>query len=382
MGDSEDPKPKRVPTWQRSESSPSEKDTAKEAEESAMPDERRRTLLEDAAKFLDDEDIRDAPTERKKVFLGSKGMTENQIQDLLEQQEQDRLTPEAEVMEDYGIEKEDLERPNSTSASNADSEPPSSTTNVKVTTSKAISTDQREPASSTPPTKDVPPIITYPEFLLHSHKPPPLITARRLLTTLYVASGTAATVYGTNKYIVEPMIESLTSARHSLAETASNNIDTLNAKLESAVSRIPDYINDANEEDKSDVESIDSDPSRFFSRSAATQTSPDCSHSLSSTSSEDLTATEPNKNHINNVLAIHSKLTDLKPKEDTSPVKDSIHDLRKFLDNLPDTNATSQNGKLWEKTTSDECGRLKAEIRGVKGVLLSARNFPSSVSVR
>ena len=379
MGDSGGPKSKSIPPWQAKGSSESQNANTREAsnpEEDQARDE-RRPLLDNAARFLEEEEIRNAPVERKRFFLGSKGLTEDEIQDLLEDQgqDQDHLTPEAEVMEDYGIEKEELRRQTAPSKSVREY------SDTREMNQEAAPTHlhERAPAS---PAKIVPPIITYPEFLLHSQKPPPLITVHRLLTTFYIASGAAAMAYGTSKYIVEPMIESLNSARHSLADTASNNISTLNSKLESAVSKTPDVLVDPRENDDSDIESIDSDPSHFFTRSAATQTSPRRSRSTSTVSSEAPTSISSIQSHENGILRINHRLAELQSTVTASPVQDSINELRKVLDNLPNTDFLQKPGKPWEKPKSDEYANLKAEIRSVKGVLLSARNFPSSVSVR
>ena len=378
MSDSEGSKSKRIPSWQLEKPPESPENTPPQISgERSGNDEARQSLLKSAAKFLEDKDIRDAPVERKKSFLDSKGLTEDEIQSLLQNYDQEQHTPEAEVMEDYGIEKEIQQLQAST---------PNRIREPAVPADQTIETSSSSPSASekdeTLSTKATPPIITYPEFLLHSQKPPPLITARRLMITLYVASGVAATVYGTSKYLVEPMIESLTSARHSLAETVARNLQNLNLQLENAVSKSPEALVNHHEEPGSDSESIDSDPSRFFNRSAGTQTSPQRSRSPSSTMSDSSTPSISSHSHESTLLAIQSKLSGLQSAETVNPVKDSISDLQRFLDDLPQSHAKQGTGKLWEKAKPDEYGKLKAEIRGVKGVLLSARNFPSSASVR
>lgn len=368
MGGSYGPKPKTIPSWQREDTAPL---VSPEDKTSRIPDKNaasnpREPLLEQATKFLENEDIRNTSIERKSSFLELKGLTEDEIADLVhEEQEEIEHAPEAEVMEDYGIDKEEV------------SQTQSARRLRDVSAPESPSTLSDEAPSSR---KDVPPIITYPEFLIHSQKPPPLITARRLFTALYVATGAAATVYGTSKYIVEPMVESLTTARHSLFETATSNLDTLNSKLESAVSKIPQLSTQPGD-DISDVVSNTSDAARFYNRSAATQTSPRLSRSTSSTSMEDLEAASACQTQENTVTEIFKGLKDIQPTDAKSPINTSIRDLRQYLDELPRMN-TSQNGKLWEKSKPDEYAKLKAEIRGVKGVLLSARNFPSSAVVR
>lgn len=374
MGNPEGPKPKAIPSWRLNDtatSGPSQESISESSGKTATPNP-REPLLKQATKFLENEDIQESPIERKRIFLESKGLTEHEILDLLQEgQEEVEHGPEAEVMEDYGIDREEISHLQSTkTTSNAAGQEPPST----------LREDSPQPSTDLlRPTRDVPPIITYPEFLIHSKKAAPLITARSLLTVLYVASGAAATIYGSSKYIVEPMIESLTAARHSLFETASGDLDTLNSKLESAVSKIPAGSHQP-DEDGSDGESVNSDPARFFNRSTATQTSPHLSRSTSSISSE-VVQLAPSQLQENSVKEIYNRLTDIQSMDTASLVKISISDLRKYLDGLPRVDAI-QNGKLWEKPKSDEYTKLKAEIRGVKGVLLSARNFPSSAAVR
>lgn len=374
MGDSEGPKAKGIPSWQRQESSnpPKQLDNtppSKEPAEQETP-EPRASLTEQASKFLEDESIRDAPIERKKLFLESKGLKKTEIDDMLEIQH----TPEAAVMEDYGIEHEEASQSTPPTTSQQPSPPPPP--------------QERPPAA---PSNDQPPIITYPEFLLHAQKPAPLITANRLLTSLYIATGTFATVYGTSKYIVEPMLESMTSARHALLSSAGANIDALNAKLSSAVSKIPETRLRSEEEeedgkgDGSDAESVSADGARFFHRSAGTQTTPRLSRSNSAGSSEAVDkALSLAQDQTGALVGIHSKLSDLLPKEggSTDPLGDSVSELRAYLEKLPHANSPHLGGNARKRGEVDAVANVKAEIRGVKGVLLSARNFPSGVRAR
>lgn len=367
MSDSEGPKSKSIPSWQRQEPSTSPKqpdnnNTPPQEPPEHEPSEPRASLIENASKFLEDDSIRDAPIERKKSFLESKGLSESEIDDLLPIQH----TPEAAVMEDYGIDRQETSQPTHPTAPQNPS---------------ASNPPQQSPPAA--PSKENPPIITYPEFLLHAQKPSPLITANRLLTSLYIASGAAATIYGTSKYVVEPMVSSLTSARHSLFQGAVADIDALNEKLESAVSKIPE-IPLCSKEDESDIESLSSDGARFFNRSAGTQTSPRLSRSQSSTSTEPDEAFSSTQEHTSALLGIHSQLSDLLPTDGelTNPLDDSVGELRAYLEKLPHANSMYLGGKTGKKGETDAVANMKAEIRGVKGVLLSARNFPSGVAAR
>lgn len=381
MSDSQGPKPKNIPSWQRGEpsNSPEKSDSTPTQEQAEQQSpESRASLIEKASKFLEDDSIRDAPIERKKLYLESKGLIETEIDDLLEIQH----TPEAAVMEDYGIAREEASQATPPTAPQTPSTP---------------SVPQDRPPAAPP--KDNPPIITYPEFLLHAQKPAPLITANRLVASLYIASGAAATIYGTSKYIMEPMAETLTSARHSLIASAGANIDALNSKLESAVSKIPEKVpprsqEEVEEEDSDTDSTTPDDGARFFNRSAGTQTSPrrlsrsnSMTTSSSSSASEPDEAQSPTQDHTSALLGIHSKLSDLLlPTDDGAPkdpLGDSIRELRAYLDKLPYANSTHAGGKAGKKGAAmDAVANVKAEIRAVKGVLLSARNFPSGVAAR
>lgn len=234
----------------------------------------------------------------------------------------------------------------------------------------------------------MPPIITYPEFLLHTQKPPPLITINRLLTSLYVISGAAATVYGASNYIANPMIESLTSARHSFFETVSSNLEALAKKLEQFVSIDPNTSGSgANHLQISDNSSVYSDSPELFYRSTATQTSPDLIRSLSSTSSQASNLVSPLADQHLRLQTLHTQLADLLASNETQ--KDSaqlmklhVNNFQGYLDSLAYSNLMGQPSLPGESSKEDAVSKVKAEIRGVKGALLSARNFPSGVGTR
>lgn len=419
MSDSEGPKAKGRPSWQQQEPSslPEHPDNtpANEQTEQAQQSEPRASLIENASAFLKDESIRDAPIARKKLFLESKGLTESEIDNLLEiqQQQQQQPPPEAAAIEDdYGTERQEPSQ-------SIIIPPPTSPSPNAQTPSTSEQQEEEEEEEEAPTTPQQPPIITYPEFLLHAQQkktPAPLITATRLLTTLYVASGAAATVYGTSNYIVEPMLSSLTAARHSLLDVASAHLETLNSDLESAVSKVPEKARIISSEKKGGNEDEDGDSdtdtdtgslrssdggggggggARFFQRSAGTQTSPRLLLSRSSDSSSVSVVDEageqqissPAQGHANALSGIQSKLSDLLPPTEArnNPLRDSVYELRAYLQRLPHADSLShvvvgkQRGGRKGEGAVDAVASVKAEILGVKGVLLSARNFPSAV---
>lgn len=231
----------------------------------------------------------------------------------------------------------------------------------------------------------IPPIITYPEFLLRTRKPPPLVTVGNLLTSLYIISGVTATAYGTSNFIVKPMIESLDEARHSLFNTANANLKTLVEKLEQVVSSIPSSTNLSKsllrDDDDDDDDTSNSEPTEWFQRSAATQTCPTLSRSTSSIAPEEATSESLIQKQQLRLQMLHVSLSDVlhdhKYRLDTSSKVS-----KQYVENLQDYLADMACGTTFTPAEllvgGDPVSRMKAEIRSVKGVLLSARNFPWS----
>ena len=327
----------------------------------------RTALIAKAAKFLDDEDIQNATIDKKEYFLRTKGLTDDEIDQLLQHR---AIHVSDSVIEDL---------------SSREGSNPSKTTTMESNTS---SDGQQNPSKSSPETSNTAaPIITYPEFLFHSSKPPPLVTTNRLLIALYAASGTAATMYGLSNYILEPMFQSLISARHSLFETAGSNIDSLNEKLTAAVSQVPETAAGDEGTEDSEHDSVSSDPARFFARTRGTQTSPQLSRSPSSSSVSDKAIEVAIDSHASNLSRLRGLLQDLRPpaEENFTPLADNIDTFSDYMRKLPVWGKTGQvgpsltNGSVAE---ADGITRLKNEIKSTKGALLSARNFPSGVGVR
>ena len=345
MAGSEDDKSKKIPEWQNNQLP---QDSRKAGGSSTSKTTPKPSLLEKAAEFLRDDEIRNASTERKRIFLTSKGLSEHQIEQLLS---------------------------NVTDEESHDTSGEGEDTGKSLTADSSSAKDSLSQKSPTPVNaEDSPPIITYPEFLVRSQKPPPLITAQRLLTASYTMLGAAAMLYGTTKYLVEPMLESLHSARHSLFETTSLNVNNLNAKLVSNVSCIPRKSGTGTDDDDDvDAESLDSDPAHFFSRTVGTQTSLPSSQSHSDASPPPPATSVPIDVQASQLSRLHASLQATKYNEGSDQaVQESLDDLRGYLEKLQYT------GTWVEPSNDDGIAKVKGDIRAVKGVLLSARNFPSS----
>ncbi|KAJ5613134.1 hypothetical protein N7510_006328 [Penicillium lagena] len=411
MSDPTSKKPS-IPSWQQQSANPPADQPPSSPNSDAAPSASRQELVDQAARFLEDDSIRDASTNHKVSFLESKGLTPDEIQTLL------GVSRNAEATSINPDTAEGKAPPSSSPSSSSSSE--SQSTEVSPSSSSATSpspsTTMSQPRSTTSaPQKDVPPIITYPEFLVQSSKPPPLVTMRSVLYTLYGAAGLGASIYGASEFLVKPMLASLTSARHDLAITAHQNLQKLNEKLEQNVSVIPAHLtarkpklalDDEEDEVDHDGDSVTSDPTELFHRDVATQTTPEESSTplSSSSSTDELTLTGAGiavSNHLKRLESIQSQLREVVDCEkDASSLEDSMRsgltDLHHYLDGLiysaPAYTAAGASYGVYggsgssvdnsamgvRKAEDDAIAAFKADIRGVKGALLSARNFPAS----
>lgn len=98
MGDSNDIKGRTIPSWQRVDSSSepanptvtvrdscsssSQEDPQQQGSQPHLHPS-RASLIDQATQFLQDDDIRDAPIDRKTAFLESKGLSSLEIEELL-----------------------------------------------------------------------------------------------------------------------------------------------------------------------------------------------------------------------------------------------------------------------------------------------------------
>lgn len=387
MGGAEGPKKPQIPSWQRVQVVQTLPAPASGSEESTEPattralapgpeasagggNEISNPSLEQGRKLLQDDTIKDAPTDRKIAFLESKGFNNSNIQKLV------------------GVSRNN----------NASSDVSVSTSKVSPQLAQTSSLTSAQPRQ---PSREIPPIITYPEFLLKPQNPPPLISARLLLNTAYLAGAIAASIYGASKYIVSPMSESLTRARHDFASHTENHVEVFNKRLESLVSEVPvasaSKLSHGEIDAASDIDSVASDPTELFHRDVGTQTS----HSLSpgssiSTGPRDRPANEDAvTGHENRLKIIHSHLSEMLEQntsdgESSEEISVRLDDLTTYLDGLAYSSSSYYNAgpyggvsnslpsKAAGKGEDDAVAKVRAEIRGIKGVLLSARNFPAS----
>ena len=206
------------------------------------------------------------------------------------------------------------------------------------------------------------------------------------------------------------MLDALTDARHSLFETASSNLERLNEKLSSVVSVLPSshpYNHGGDPAHNGaaaveDVESITSDPTELFHRDTGTQTSAPISPALSSDSSSPVHDGTDRPTRIvsqeGSLRSLHTHLASAlasshRVADSDETLEHSVQFLQHYLEGVrfgrlrpprPMSSAAArQSGMVAgqagsdDGTGEDEIAKVKAEIRGFKGALLSAKNFPS-----
>lgn len=345
--------PKEVPI-----PTPGAEESAINMEEADPSDEQ---LRENMTSFLQDPAVKNAPMEKKRAFFESKGIPKAMVDEVLK-------------AEEAGFSATDFE---------------------------GFKQQQAPPQVSTPPPRPQqqgssgPPIIMYPEHLEEAHKPPPLITPGRLVNTAYFVGGLAALVHGASKYLVTPMAASLTEARHDFASHSQGKIDEMNERLEKLVSKIPPGAKTLKPTDDTvageDTDSETSDPTELYHRDMGTQTSPPSSR-RSSSSSDSLTTPakkDPTDYQANGLKILNSHLNELldagsRVEKANKQRQESLNKLRHNVDGMMygaigGANVWSQTedvAKKREREQNDAVEELKKEIRGVKGVLLSAKRFP------
>ena len=360
---------KSIPSWQQAAAATSTEETSTDV--SVEP---TKEMLEIAREFLADPDVKDSPREDKVAFLSDKGLDSKTIEKLLAEEPA------------TGEELKTIHDSNAQAVLSEPASQPSSTISSTVQPTQPVSKSE------------VAPIITYPEFLLKPEKPPPLITISRLVSAAYAIAGVSALTWGASKYIVEPMLQNLTEARHDFADTTAQDLEKLNEKLEGVVSHVPYIASSAvrkAQENFEDDESVDSDPTELFHRDIATQTSP----GLSRTTSETNLASRPLEPTIAQAQRLSGLEYSLKSlvqsmehaKENEKYLRNTTDEFQKKLDSLESSYSMLKND-YWSSSVYSSAGndakknapreqeaqRFKQEIRALKGAFLSSRNFPTA----
>ncbi|KAK5715600.1 hypothetical protein LTR15_010245 [Elasticomyces elasticus] len=393
------PKRPTIPSWQQATAKPIPKDdnappsdAEAEAEETPPPDS-TTAQLEMIEAFLTDPSIQNQPIEKKRAFLRSKEVPVETIEQVLKPAYQTQTPPTTTTT-------------------------PANPAVFEATEFSTFRSQQSQPpppaVQENPPTRP-PPVITYPEFLVSAHVPPPLLTPSRVLTAAYAASGLAALCYGASRFLLTPMSDSLTEARREFAVHNQEKLVEFNERLSGIVSKLPSPAGRGGEKEKGkvegdgdeDVESEAEDPTELYHRDTGTQTSlppspvPQASDPFLPAAANLAVTEQPKKTpeqyQTGGLELLHTHLTSLATSTTShskamGEAKKGVDELRHVLDSLQyggdrgysffDAGVGEWTGKagdlrvdgVGEKWARVEA--LKKEIRGVKGVLLSARRFP------
>ncbi|THW52152.1 hypothetical protein D6C85_08510 [Aureobasidium pullulans] len=407
---------KDLPTWQRHATDASAQ-AAKQEHDASL------SAVHHVRKFLEDPAVKDAPLDKKKAFLLSKNVSEDMIYQVLgsidAQDATDTDGSKEAARQEFEASKAEPSTDGSTEAakqefdaSKKSPQPPSYVSTTDGSTeaakqefdaSKALSFSAAEFKATNPSTtpapapqrRDVPPIITYPEFLVQPQKPPPLVTVSRLINATYIAGALTASAYALSKYIIAPMADNLNDARHDLFEHTIDHVSEFNDKLSKLVSTVPSSVKSLPQTPAEfadfDNESVTSDPTELFHRDVGTQTSPSLSRRPSVAS--DIEVIRPDTvplKQTNRLEIMKSHISEILEGSESNgasnqTLQESISETRHYLDGLyytPPSYSWNADNSLNTSGTSkdkqpDAAVALKAEIRGVKGVLLSAKRFPS-----
>lgn len=324
------------------------------------------TTLEQARKFLSDENVQSATQEKKAEFLKGKGFTDKDVQRLFSE---DTSKQDADV--NHGG--------NQPEAAAAQQTPLGDET-------------QAAPSSSPSAGPSVtPPIITYPEFLTHSPKPPPLLTPTRLLNAATALTTAWTLAYGAARFIINPMVESLSDSRADYYDHINTKLSTLVDKLEGVVSEVP-YKN--GKPLKSDAENDDDssygDPTEMFHRDIGTQTSPQELVVLTPESSDK--TIDQQALRLAQLTSSLKELSDtyVSQAENSGNLHLSLREFREDVDKLAYPSGSEYStmyggsgfGIGRSSEPEDEIKNTKDAIRSIKGMFLSSRMFPAAAAAR
>ena len=200
-----------------------------------------------------------------------------------------------------------------------------------------------------------------------------------------------ASMYGLSKYIIAPMTQNLTESRHDFAAHASEQLSNFNKRLEGAVSTdpadTPKKVSDAAD----DISEADSDPTELYHRDFGTQTTPTLSRRPSASSTHEVEKSVVT-GHGDRLKIIASHLKELEASRNndfasSDSLRTKLSDLTTYLGEMSYQNQYYSNvGGIYSSNyglpktkdgKDDQIEVLKADIRAVKGVFLSARNFPA-----
>ncbi|EJT79259.1 peroxin 14/17 [Gaeumannomyces tritici R3-111a-1] len=350
-----------------------------------------QSTLDVARRFLQTDEVRRESREEKVIFLKTKGISETDINALLEEDAkavasgssettdapQEAVAPTATASQDKDVATSQLPVPEPASATVRDLETPPITQLSHLTLESE-------------PVPDHAPIVTYPEFLTRRERAPPLVTASGFLQTASALAGFATLVYGASQHVLTPMVSSLTDARVELQEQASRGLGSLVSKLEEMVSEIPAATKTATtatamqqqQQPGDDAASSCGDPTEVFHRDIGVQTATPPLTPAPRQDAADVVAAQALR-----VSGLAASLREVSmgiaaQSEGYDAIKAALDVFKDDLDHMSRPYPTQFGagytlyGSAGRREPDDEVKAVKENIRRVKGVLLSSRSFP------
>ncbi|KAK6528330.1 hypothetical protein TWF281_009573 [Arthrobotrys megalospora] len=394
-------------------------------EESEQPKPLTRSqLIEQAFRFLHESEVQNSTRTKKVAFLESKGLTRDEI---------DGLLPVEKGVPSWQFAKSSIKKPMVQAEPPMPPMPSESRGTGAGSSSRAQRGVQASMVSTGTSTTPLPPrpnngapIVTFPEYLPPPPPPPPIFNTQTLTAGAYLFAGVSATIYAATKYYFQPLLDNLTDSRLEFTSHALSKLDEMNQKLSDLAHRpLPsethpnppfgvlqhkyplakytsrttsDILDDDDPvDDEVDRESIYSyassaQPTRTFHVDAQTQTSPH--HSIAS--ADDATSLPPDEklDRIQRLLKSLKDEADDVVQAEGGELGGNVKDLTEYLHNitykatygsgggsansyLPPYVSIAGGAGAQGKGDEDEFGKVKAEIRSVKGVLLNIKNFPA-----
>lgn len=199
-----------------------------------------------------------------------------------------------------------------------------------------------------------------------------------------------ATLYGFSKYIVAPMTQNLTEARHDFAAHTQEQLTEFNKRLGESVSVDPaTQAKNKATDAADDVSEADSDPTELYHRDYGTQTTPELSRRPSVATNDPEPVVTGHENRLRIIKSHLQELESTRSNDTASAnsLKTKVSDLTSYLSEMSYQNQyySNMNGLYGSNYglasvkdgKNDQIEVLKNDIRAVKGVFLSARNFPT-----
>ncbi|CCU74947.1 Putative peroxisomal membrane anchor protein [Blumeria hordei DH14] len=330
--------------------------------------------VENAQKFLDDDHVKNSETQKKVAFLKQKGLSMEEIK---------KLMASASKKEAFA----------------------SSTVNKPAPLEISSTSNSTIPAQELTESPSKHPIITYPEFLVsQSTGKRPLITTSNILTIIYAFSFISTSCYGIFHYIFTPMRHKLSESRHELFNTTILKLENLCQRLERMVSMIPQFSTnirfrkDNENQDNSNIE----DPTELFHRDIGIQTSYPSPVSKDSQAQDASIIQISLPNQMNRLASLHNHIKDLidastDESNNCLQLEGKFGELRSYLNTIAYQSSGNGYGSIYDLSSvmggyldngmgtntnpdTDEVAKIRKEIKGMKGLLLSTKTFPVRVN--